>query len=173
MKRYFLALLIALPSLLYAQTFTDSNRAKSVTARPVIKLPPKTFTEMGDGSIRLSGHWVLKTAHPSIEPNDRPMAAQPLNSTIVECSASKRICEEYRADIFQTQAAGEGILFPSEPMTFTSVSWDRERVVATWTAPANVECLIRIDRRSKEVEMEYRRQPSPGRKRVFERWVLE
>lgn len=173
MKRYILTLLIALPSLLYAQTFTDSNRAKSVTARQIIKLPPKTFTEMGDGSIRLSGHWVLRTADPSRESNDFPMAAQPLNSTIVHCSASKRTCEEYRAHIFQAKAAGEGILFSMEPMTFSTVSWDQERVVATWTTHANVECLIRIDRKSKEVEMEYRRQANPGRKRVFERWVLE
>ena len=95
------------------------------------------------------------------------IAAQRLNSTVVECSISTRTCEKYRATVIGR------LLLPQEPLRFAAISWDRERVVATWTAPANVECLLRIDRRTKEAEMEYRRQPSPNRRPVFERWILE
>jgi hypothetical protein len=96
-----------------------------------------------------------------------PFAAQPLNSTDIKCSISTRTCEEYRATVIGR------LLLSQEPLRFAAISWDRERVVATWTAPANVGCLLRIDRQSKEVEMEYRRQPSTDRRPVFERWVLE
>jgi hypothetical protein len=130
-------------------------------------LPPKTFIETDDRSIQLAGHWVLQTSEPPKHPNDVPFAAQALNSTIIHCSSASRTCAEYRAQI------GAGILFPLEPMTFSVVSWDRDRVLASWTAYPNVECLLRIDRTSKQVEMEYRRQPSSERSRVFERWVLE
>ncbi len=147
--------------------------AKPVAAGPAIALPPKTFVEMDDGSIQLTGHWVLQTSEPPKHPNDFPFAAQALNSTIIHCSAATRTCAEYRAQIVQAKVFGDGMLFPLEPMTFSVVSWDRERVVASWTAYPHVECLLRIDRTSKEVEMEYRRQPSSGRSRVFERWVLE
>lgn len=144
--------------------------SRAGSAAPVISLPSKTFAETEDGSIRLAGHWVLRMSEPSQQPNDLLFAAQELNSTVVHCSALTRTCHEYRVQVVR---AGEWTLFPLEPMTFAAISWNPERVVATWTAPANVECFLRIDRLSKEVEMEYRRQPSPGRSRVFERWVLE
>ncbi len=79
---------------------------------------------------------------------------------------------EYRAQIVHSRAIGD-MLFPMEPQSFSVVSWDRDHVVATWTTPVQVECLLRIDRGSEEVEMELRRQRSEGRRRLFERWVLE
>ncbi|MGH9409556.1 MAG: hypothetical protein ACRD1V_08895 [Vicinamibacterales bacterium] len=137
------------------------------STHPDIDLPPKVFREMQDGRVRVEGHWVLKTSDPALKSNELPFAAQPLNSTIIGCSALTRSCTEYRATVIGR------LLLPNDPVTYSVASWDRERLVASWTGPTLVECVLRIDLRSKDVEMEYRRQPSADRRRVFERWVLE
>jgi hypothetical protein len=134
-----------------------------------ITLPPKVFTQIADGSIRITGHWVLRTSEPPLSPGEFPFAAQPLNSTIITCSRSTGTCVEYRAAI----VGADGYLLPLDPLESRVLTWDSDRIVAAWSAPAQVECLLRVDRASQEVAMEYRRQPTPGRTRVFERWVLE
>ena len=138
-----------------------------IPAYRVAREIPEVLREMPDGSIRVEGHWVLKTSDPPLKSTELPFAAQPLNSSVVECSLSTRTCLEYRATVIGR------LLLPNDPLTYRVVSSDRDTVLASWSAPALVECFLRIDRRSKEVEMEFRRQPSADRRRVFERWVLE
>lgn len=133
-----------------------------------VLLPGKQFTPHLDGSIEMTGHWKLKVVEDPVDPDGKfPIAAQSLNSTVIRCWPSKRVCEEYRAQI------GFGLLFPIEPARFEIASWRDGRILATEELPANQEVLLRIDSESEHVEMEYRREPSPGRSRVFERWVLE
>ena len=139
----------------------------SPASQASFELPSKTFTDLSDGSIRIDGHWVLKTSDPPLASSELPFGAQPLNSTIIDCSASTRTCNEYRATVVNR------MLLTNDPLVFDVASWDPERLVASWSGAAMVECSLRVDRRSKQVEMEYRREPSAGRRRVFERWVLE
>jgi hypothetical protein len=141
----------------------------SCTQRPTVTLPNKVFTKLSDDGLRVTGHWALRTAETSLPPSDGHFAANPLNSTIIHCRPTTRRCEEYRATI----ASSDSLLLSLDPMIFSIVSWDPGQVVATWTTDPGIECILRIDRMSQEVEMEYRRQPSPGHSRVFERWVLE
>lgn len=146
----------------------QSNSASaSSQAKPDLELPGKTFRGTQGDLIRVDGHWVLKTSDPPLESAELPFAAQPLNSTVIECSRSTRTCQEYRATVVGR------LLLPNDPITFEVTTWDSERIVASWTGPAAVECSVRIDWLSKEVDMEFRRQPTTGRRRVFERWVLE
>jgi hypothetical protein len=145
----------------------SSVASAAAQANPDVDLPSKTFREMPNGVIRMDGHWVLKTSDPPVKSRELPFAAQPLNSAIIECTASTRTCQEYRATVIGR------MLLPNDPIMYEVMTWDSERLVASWTAPASVECSLRIDWRSKEVEMEYRRQPSANRRSVFERWVLE
>lgn len=131
-----------------------------------ITLPSKAFSKLPDGSLEIRGHWNLKISEaPS---GQLPYGSQPLNSTIIRCWPSRWTCEEYRAHVSHT-----GMLFSLEPMTFAVVSWDGGRVVATWDVTTDVQYLFHIDAGSEEIEMEFRRNQSPGRGRVFERWVLE
>lgn len=73
----------------------------------------------------------------------------------------------YRAQV------SHGILFPLEPLRFSVVSWEGGKVLATQDFGSDIRILFHIDVRGEQVEMEFRRKPSPGRGRVFERWVLE
>ncbi len=91
----------------------SSAAAPTNQTHPDIELPSKVFRDMQDGSLRVDGHWVLKTSDPPLRPDDLPFAAQPLNSTMIACSAQARSCIEYRATII-----GD-LLLPSEPMTYT------------------------------------------------------
>src|ERR1700687_2085183 len=72
---------------------------ETAAARPDIDLPAKTVRQMPNGSIRMDGHWVLRTCAPPLKSSELPFAAQPLNSTVIECSASTRTCQEYRATV--------------------------------------------------------------------------
>lgn len=168
---------VAVASLVLAGCSNSQRKTKVAegnigTCAPVVAgssgmtLPSKTFSKLPDGSLEIRGHWNLKISEaPS---GQLPYGSQQLNSTIIRCWPSRRRCEEYRAHISHA-----GILFSLEPMTFKVVSWDGGRVVATWDVATDVQYLFYIDAGSEEIEMEFRRNPSPGRGRVFERWVLE
>jgi hypothetical protein len=127
-------------------------------------LPPKVLNRLADGAIQITGHWVLKVSE---APAGLPFGAQPLNSAIIRCSPLKRICAEYRAQITS------GILLPLDPVEYQIMSWDLGRIVAKMDAGPDVRLLLNIDGGSEQAEMEFRRQASPDRARVFERFVLE
>jgi hypothetical protein len=137
------------------------------TAEDVV-LPTKTFTVLTDGSLEITGHWNLKEWEDPLDPSGEfPIAAQPLNSTIIHCWPTKQRCEEYRASITK------GLLLPLEPLRYDIVSWSDGKIVSILDFPADAEMLLHINAARKSVELEYRREASPGRSRVFERWVLE
>jgi len=70
---------------------------QSEGATAEIVLPAKTFAVLPDGSLYVTGHWKLKMWEGSA--GNFTIAAQPLNSIILRCWPSKRVCEEYRASI--------------------------------------------------------------------------
>jgi hypothetical protein len=133
-----------------------------------VVLPAKTFAVLPDGSLTISGHWKLKEWEDPVDPSGHfPIAAQPMNSTTIRCWPSKRTCEEYRASITK------GVLLPLEPLRYDIVSWTDEKIVSILKFSADAEMTFHIDAHRKSIEMEYRRRPSPGLSRIFERWVLE
>jgi hypothetical protein len=145
---------------------TTDNAPHAVPKSSGLTLPSKAFSKLPDGSLEIRGHWKLKTSEaPS---GQAPYGSQPLNSTIIRCWPSRRTCEEYRAHV-----SDAGVLFSLEPMTYRVALWDGGTVVATWDVAPDVRYLFHIGLSSEDIEMEFRRQPSPGRGRVFERWVLE
>ncbi len=148
--------------------YIDAAEAKGdFAAGPA--LPGKSLTRLHDGSLVIYGHWTLKESEDPENPKGKlfRIAAQPQNSTIIRCWSSKPACEEYRAEIML------GTLLSREPASYEIASWLGGRIVAVLQLPANAEILLHIDADSEYVEMEYRRDPSPGRSRIFERWVLQ
>lgn len=144
------------------------NPAGEEIASHRIFLPGKNVYLLPDGSLEINGHWKLLVVEDPVDKDGKfPIAAQNLNSIVIRCWSTKPVCEEYRASITA------GVLLPVEPIQYEIVSWRRGRILATKHYPVNQEVLLRIDTESKRVEMEYRREPSPGRARVFERWVLD
>jgi hypothetical protein len=146
----------------------EPNPAGEQFALDHIFLPGKNVYVLQDGSLEINGHWKLIVVEDPVDKDGKfPIAAQNLNSIVIRCWSTKRVCEEYRASITG------GILLPVEPIQYEIASWRDGRILATVHYPASQEVLLRIDSGIKRVEMEYRREPSSGRARVFERWELE
>src|SRR6516162_4253127 len=94
------------------------------TEHLAVILPSKVVTSISTDLLRVTGHWVLRTSEPALPPSELPFAAQSLNSTIIECSQTTGRCLEYRAQVVRD------ILLPLDPLSFSIVSWDRDRIVA-------------------------------------------
>lgn len=144
---------------------TPKTIAKLPSETRGVELPLRSITKLQDGSFNISGHW--KLAHSEAPAAQMQFGAMPLNSTTIRCWPEKRRCEEYRAQITK------GLLFPSEPILFTTPSWQGAEVTARAQLASDLEYLLRIDLLAQSVELEFYRQASPGREYVFERFVLE
>lgn len=142
-----------------------------------VTLPPKALTRLPDGTIQIVGHWVLKAEEDRIGVQTGvPIGAQRLNSIIIRCSQAKRMCEESRADITL------GVLLPlDDPLKYEIISWEPGRIVAQMDIGFHeAQMLLNIGFPTDQpavfefqAGLEFHREPSPGRGRVFERFVLE
>jgi hypothetical protein len=165
----FLAILLVLPSCQKIQTVTAAEAEKRPKVQAgEVRLLSKSFARLADGSVEITGHWTPKEREDPVDPEGKlPIASQRLNSTIIRCWPSKSFCEEYRAVI------AVGVLVPLEPARFEIASWGDGKIIATMDMFPQARILFHIDVDSEYAEMEYRREPTPGRCRVFERWALE
>jgi hypothetical protein len=165
----FLAILLVLPSCQKIQTVTAAEAEKRPKVQAgEVRLLSKSLARLPDGSVEMTGHWTAKEREDPIDPEGKwPIATQRINSTMIRCWPTRRICEEYRA------VSSAGVLVPLEPMRLEIVSWDDGKIIATMDRYPHARILFHIDADSEQAEMEYRREPSPDHCRLFERWVLE
>jgi len=179
-------ILFTLPSCLPSQTATGAEKGKQTS--PVdggvdvpdsggrvqlhlpLQLPVKSFSRFSDGSgsLEIKGHWVLKESEPPVGRN--PYAGPRLNAAIIRCWRSKQVCDELRANL-----VFGNLLLPAEPIQYEIASWNLDKIIAIWDVDLDldIQILLHIDADSERAEMEYRHEPTPGRSRLYERWVLE
>lgn len=96
---------VAVAFLVVPNCSSTHNEKQSVrAAEPTgVTLPAIVLNKLSDGSLTVTGHWVLKMSEAPT--GQLPFGARPLNSTILRCWPSKRTCEEYRAQIFKLKAS--------------------------------------------------------------------
>ena len=144
----------------------ESNKSAERSEAQTVQLLDRSLIKVSDGSLQIRGHWKLKESEDPLKPKV-PVASQPLNAVLLRCWPEKGQCAEYGAQVAM------GILSTVDPVIYEVESWDANRIVARMGFGPDAQITVFIDIANEHIEMEYRRDPSPGRSRIFERYVLE